>query len=1230
MPAYAFELMAKLGLDSSEFDSKLSGIGGKIGSGLGTAAKVGAAAIAAATGAIVAFGGASVRTGMSFDSAMSQVAATMGTTVDNIQELRDYAQEMGSSTMFSASQAAEAMNYMALAGYDAETTMSMLPGVLNLAAAGGIDLAAASDMVTDSQTALGLSLEQTSVMIDQMAVASQKSNTSVEQLGDAILTVGGTAKTLSGGTKELSTALGILADNSIKGSEGGTALRNIILSLSAPTDKAAKKMQELGLQVFDAEGQMRPLKDVFGDLNDALSTMTEQEKINVLSDLFNKVDLKSANALLGTTAERWDELAEAIENSAGAAEQMAEVQMDNLAGDITYFKSALEGAQIAISDVLTPSLREFVQFGTDGLSRLTEAFRSGGLEGAISVFSDLVSEGVQMLMNNLPQMINAGAQLLVAIARGIGQNLPLIAQTAVDIIIQLGQGIADHIPDLTAKLPEIIVGIVDFIAKNLPAIFQVGIQIIIALIQGLAQALPQLISYAPQIIRAIVIGIGQAQIMLWECGPEIIQAIGRGVLNSLSALGDLGVQIVTAIAEGILSALGFLGDVIISLFEGGKSAGDAKAAEYRSLGEHAATEATAGLEEGAVDFSGAVARFIASGHESGEGETGAYTGIGTNAATNVTDGWSASEGSFNTAVVGTMDKSFGTAESAAATFTVPGAEAAENLASGVQSGIGAVDGAVSNAMDSAQSSGEAAAAMFGSIGTSMVTETVAGISASAQAVSGAVRGVIQTAIVVGNAATSGATAIGQNIARGIAAGITAGSGAIAAAARSAVQSAVAAAKAAAAISSPSKLFRDEVGYFMGLGVAAGLEDAEDETTKAAVKLARDTYSKAKEWIRRTAKMDRWSLQDELNAWIDVQAGFNEGSQQWLDAEEAIFDIREKMADEFYSDEEKRIERDIKRNNRSAVEQIQLWMELQSKYEKTSEEYVKIDDRIFDLRMDLARDFERDTEKLWKNIADAQEKYDNKLESRIESIAGAYDLFDDVQDRTAVSAEEVTTNLLRQVNVLGGFYDSLDELAARGVSEQMVEEIREMGPQAIDQLQALLSMTDDQLTRYSELYGEKQRIANEQAERELAGFKVDTESTIRENLDNLIDLYEEDGPTIGEALTTGITDGIKRGMSTVVDAAIDMAESTVEAIKGKLGLDSVEWKSLINTSKIPFSESGLGISSAGIINNAIAQSDTKQEYTLNLTMADGSVMAKWMFNPLKDYAAAKGQPIVNAG
>ncbi len=354
-----------------------------------------------------------VSVGSSFESSMSQVAATMGITSEaaEFKTLSAAAKEMGESTKFSASQAGEALNYLALAGYDANKAVAALPTVLNVAAAGGMELASASDMITDAMSALGLETSQMADFSDKLAVTAQKSNTSVSQLGEAILTVGGTAKTLSGGVTEMNTALGILADNGIKGAEGGTMLRNVILSLSAPTSTAAAALESLGVTAFDAQGNMRPLQDTFGDLNTALSRLSQQEQTEVLSQIFNKVDLKGVNAMLGTSAERFDELSGYISDCEGAAEQMAKTMDDNLKGDLTILGSALEGLGIAAYEKFQVPMRTAVQGVTESVGELTENLTNGELyesfENVSNGFSDIVDSGAELLTDKIiPGTIN--------------------------------------------------------------------------------------------------------------------------------------------------------------------------------------------------------------------------------------------------------------------------------------------------------------------------------------------------------------------------------------------------------------------------------------------------------------------------------------------------------------------------------------------------------------------------------------------------------------------------------------------------------------------------------------------------------------------------------------------------------------------------------------------------------------------------------------------------------
>ena len=345
------------------------------------AGNLAADAITAAAGKIVDLGKNAINSGMDFDKSMSQVAATMGVTKDEIGELTEFAKQMGETTAFSASESAQALNYMALAGYDAQTSMDMLPTVLNLAAAGNMDLATASDMVTDAQSALGLTLEETSEMVDKMAKASSKSNTSVEQLGSAFLTVGGTAKNLKNGTTEAATALGILADNGIKGAEGGTALRNVILSLSAPTDKAAGSLEELGIQVFDAEGNMRGLDDIFRQFDDSMSSLSQKEKTEALNNIFNKVDLKSVTAL-----------------------------MANANGEISAMGKALEETGYDFENITSKSMAEFgTATGgvTDMAVLMSEALKETG--GNVEDVAGIIADDFNISLDDARRLVETAA-----------------------------------------------------------------------------------------------------------------------------------------------------------------------------------------------------------------------------------------------------------------------------------------------------------------------------------------------------------------------------------------------------------------------------------------------------------------------------------------------------------------------------------------------------------------------------------------------------------------------------------------------------------------------------------------------------------------------------------------------------------------------------------------------------------------------------------------------------
>lgn len=389
------------------------------------AMKAAVSAAAAAVGTLSGLGIAAIKVGSDFEESMSQVAATMGMSVSEIhngseayETLATAAKNAGATTKFTATQAAEALNYLALAGYDAGTSAEVLPSVLNLAAAGGLDLAYASDLATDAMAALGIeaSADNLTQFGDQMARASSKANYSVAQLGEAILTVGGTAKNLAGGTVELNTALGVLANRGIKGAEGGTALRNMILSLSAPTDKAAATLKSLGVSAFDAKGNLNPLNETFKKLDAAMQSMSQEKKTNVLNDIFNKVDLKSAEAMLAGCGAEFDNLSASIANSSGAMQDMADVQMDNLKGQMTILGSGLEGLGIQVYEKFETPMKEAAETAITSVDEVARNLRSGKLSESVDNLAEstghFMEETTALAVKALPKAINALATML--------------------------------------------------------------------------------------------------------------------------------------------------------------------------------------------------------------------------------------------------------------------------------------------------------------------------------------------------------------------------------------------------------------------------------------------------------------------------------------------------------------------------------------------------------------------------------------------------------------------------------------------------------------------------------------------------------------------------------------------------------------------------------------------------------------------------------------------------
>lgn len=397
--------------------------------------------------------------GANFEQSMAQVAATSGMSANDISnsiseynDLVEAARAAGESSIFTAAQAGEALNYLALAGYTVEESIKTMPDILTIATAGAMDLGRASDMVTDSMNALGISVDDTGEFIDKLARTAQTSNTNVEQLGRAILTVGGTATVLKGGITELDTALGLMANSGIKAQQGGTSLRQILLNLTDPSEKAKKKIEELGLEVFDADGGMRSLKDIFSDLNDIMADFSDQERMNALGEIFNARHIRAAVALMQQSGDAWDELQAKIEDADGAAEKMADTMKSTLKGSVALAQSSLESVTLTINEGLRKSITELVKDSIPKIDALNKTLSDPEVQEKLKQFSEELKEIGLVLLDKIIAFIPKIIDFLSHLKANL-ESLAVILTTigTIKLIAAL--------PDIATKLMALVAAI---------------------------------------------------------------------------------------------------------------------------------------------------------------------------------------------------------------------------------------------------------------------------------------------------------------------------------------------------------------------------------------------------------------------------------------------------------------------------------------------------------------------------------------------------------------------------------------------------------------------------------------------------------------------------------------------------------------------------------------------------------------------------------------------------
>ena len=466
------------------------------------------ATLAGITAALGAGATAAATVGSSFEAAMSKVSAISGATGDSLQSLTDKAKEMGAKTKFSASESASALQYMAMAGWDTESMLNGIDGIMNLAAADGLDLATTSDIVTDALTAFNLKASDSTHFADVLAKASSSANTNVSMLGESFKYVAPLAGTMGYSVEDVSLALGLMANASVKGSMAGTSLKTALSNLASPTEDMANVMTQYGISISDAEGNALPLIDVMKQLREKFSGLSETEQAATASTLFGKEAMSGMLAIINASDSDFDNLTKNINNADGAAQAMADTMQDNLQGQITILKSGLEGLGIEIYEGMSAPLQEAAVEAQNYVNRLTEAFKNGGLSKMIEEAGAIFGELAVKAAEAAPEMINAAVDFLQAFVDGIANNADKLAKSAVNIIQTLITSVIEHAPDLIKAAKVIVSELVDNLNKLLPKELQAPVKEAVNTIKksfengGLKKAIES--------VKNIVVNLGKA------------------------------------------------------------------------------------------------------------------------------------------------------------------------------------------------------------------------------------------------------------------------------------------------------------------------------------------------------------------------------------------------------------------------------------------------------------------------------------------------------------------------------------------------------------------------------------------------------------------------------------------------------------------------------------------------------------------------------------------------
>lgn len=582
---------------SVKFDTAIDSSGMRTGlAGLG---KVALAGVGAAATALTSLGAAAIKVGSEFEAGMSRVQAISGATGEELAEMTELAKKLGADTSFSASEAAAGMENLASAGFTANEIMAAMPGLLDLAAVSGGDVAEASDVAASALRAFGLDANEAGHVANVFAQAAASTNAEVTDMGYAMKYVAPVAAAMGISLEETAAAIGIMSDAGIKGTTAGTALRGALARLTNPTDAMSTVMEELGLNFYDAEGNMLSLGEQVAMLQESFVGLTQEERNNALVTLYGQGSLSGMLALIDAGPEKLNALTQSFQDSDDAAQEMATTMLDNLKGSVEELMGSLETLGITVYQSLAEPLKDVTNLAIGYVNQLAAAFNEGGFEGLVSslgtVLGDattqvanaapgLVSAGLSLiesfvtsLLDNsvtiieavvqigallvesfatlAPQIIFAGGQIVYQILSGIVQNLPMLMQGAGDALLSFANGFSTHFPVVVQKGAELLTQLGSGIASNLPTLVSKALEALMSFATTLYNNAPTIIKAGFDLLSSLVTGIINSLPTLLAKGPELVSKFANVINDNFPTILKKGAELLWQIIKGLISVI---------------------------------------------------------------------------------------------------------------------------------------------------------------------------------------------------------------------------------------------------------------------------------------------------------------------------------------------------------------------------------------------------------------------------------------------------------------------------------------------------------------------------------------------------------------------------------------------------------------------------------------------------------------------------------------------------